>query len=133
MRRAGSGCPTRSPFPPLPAADATKDIITNYDQPAEMTATGKIVKGKPHIPAVMPSKVTGAGVAGTPDAAAVAAGLGVLPAVAVIAAFHQDAAPVPRTGPLIALPAGVTLIALWTHLADFAGAGWGWLGLAGAG
>jgi hypothetical protein len=51
-----------------------------------------------------------------PDAVAVAVGLGVLPAVAVIAAFHQDAAPVPRTGPLIALPAGAILVGLWTRL-----------------
>ena len=54
-------------------------------------------------------------VAGTPDAIAMAAGLGVLPAV-LSCHLHQDAAPVPRTGPLIALPAGVTLIGLWTHL-----------------
>ncbi len=31
----------------MPAADATKDIITDYDLPAEMTATGEIVDGKP--------------------------------------------------------------------------------------
>jgi hypothetical protein len=37
----------------MPAADATKDIITDYDLPAEMTATGEIVDGKPHIHAVM--------------------------------------------------------------------------------
>ena len=55
-------------------------------------------------------------VADTPDAVAVAVGLGVLPAVAVMAAFHQDAAPVPRAWPLVALPAGAILIGLWTHL-----------------
>jgi hypothetical protein len=37
----------------MPAADATKDIITDYGVPAEMTATGEIVDGKPHIHAVM--------------------------------------------------------------------------------
>jgi predicted DNA-binding protein with PD1-like motif len=37
----------------MPATDATKDIITDYGQPAEMTATGEIVDGKPHIHAVM--------------------------------------------------------------------------------
>jgi uncharacterized protein len=37
----------------MPAADATKDLITDYDLPAEMTATGEIVDGRPHIHAVM--------------------------------------------------------------------------------
>ena len=37
----------------MPAADAAKDIITDYALPAEMTATGEIVDGKPHIHAVM--------------------------------------------------------------------------------
>ena len=37
----------------MPAADATKDVLTDYDMPAEMTATGEIVDGKPHIHAVM--------------------------------------------------------------------------------
>ena len=37
----------------MPEADATKDIITDYDLPAEMTASGEIVDGKPHIHAVM--------------------------------------------------------------------------------
>jgi hypothetical protein len=54
--------------------------------------------------------------ADAPYAIAVAVGLGVLPAVAVVAAFHQDAPPVPRAGPLIALPVGAALIGLWTHL-----------------
>jgi predicted DNA-binding protein with PD1-like motif len=37
----------------MPADDATKDVLTDYDLPAEMTATGEIVGGKPHIHAVM--------------------------------------------------------------------------------
>lgn len=37
----------------MPASDATKDIITDYELPAEMTATGEIVDGRPHIHAVM--------------------------------------------------------------------------------
>jgi hypothetical protein len=37
----------------MDAADATEDIITGYNQPAEMTATGEIVDGAPHIHAVM--------------------------------------------------------------------------------
>jgi predicted DNA-binding protein with PD1-like motif len=37
----------------MPAGDATKDIITDYELPAEMTATGEIVNGKPHVHAVM--------------------------------------------------------------------------------
>ena len=37
----------------MPASDATKDVLTDYDLPAEMTATGEIVDGKPHIHAVM--------------------------------------------------------------------------------
>jgi predicted DNA-binding protein with PD1-like motif len=36
-----------------PAGDATAHTITNYPLPAEMTATGEIVDGKPHIHAVM--------------------------------------------------------------------------------
>jgi hypothetical protein len=36
--------------------------------------------------------------------------------VFALGAFHQDAAPVPRTGPLVALPAGAILIGLWTRL-----------------
>jgi uncharacterized protein len=35
------------------ANDATRDILTEYTVPAEMTATGEIVNGKPHIHAVM--------------------------------------------------------------------------------
>jgi uncharacterized protein len=37
----------------MPAADATKDVLTDYDVPTEMTATGELVGGKPHIHAVM--------------------------------------------------------------------------------
>lgn len=37
----------------MPAHDAMKDIITDYDLPAEMTGTGEIVNGNPHIHAVM--------------------------------------------------------------------------------
>jgi predicted DNA-binding protein with PD1-like motif len=37
----------------MPAADATKDIITDYDLPAEMSGTGEVVDGKPHVHAVM--------------------------------------------------------------------------------
>ena len=36
-----------------PADDATAHTITSYPLPAEMTATGEIVDGKPHIHAVM--------------------------------------------------------------------------------
>ena len=37
----------------MPADDATKDVLTDYAVPAEMTATGEIIDGKPHIHAVM--------------------------------------------------------------------------------
>jgi predicted DNA-binding protein with PD1-like motif len=37
----------------MSAGDATKDVITDYELPAEMTATGEIVNGVPHIHAVM--------------------------------------------------------------------------------
>ena len=37
----------------MPADDATRDVITNYELPAEMTATGEIVNGRPHVHAVM--------------------------------------------------------------------------------
>jgi predicted DNA-binding protein with PD1-like motif len=37
----------------MPASDARKDVITDYELPAEMTATGEIVDGRPHIHAVM--------------------------------------------------------------------------------
>lgn len=37
----------------MPADDATKDVITEYALPAEMSGTGEIVDGKPHVHAVM--------------------------------------------------------------------------------
>ena len=37
----------------MPADDATKDIITDYALPAEMTGTGEISGGVVHIHAVM--------------------------------------------------------------------------------
>jgi predicted DNA-binding protein with PD1-like motif len=37
----------------MPAADPTKDIITDYHQPAEMSGTGEINDGTIHIHAVM--------------------------------------------------------------------------------
>ncbi len=37
----------------MPANDATQDVITEYELPAEMTATGEIVGGRPHVHAVM--------------------------------------------------------------------------------
>jgi len=36
----------------MPADDATKDIITSYDQPAEFTGTGEVLDGKVHVHAV---------------------------------------------------------------------------------
>ncbi|GAB3452586.1 PCC domain-containing protein [Actinophytocola sediminis] len=37
----------------MPADDATKDVVTEYALPAEMSATGEVVDGKPHVHAVM--------------------------------------------------------------------------------
>jgi hypothetical protein len=37
----------------MPADDATKDVITDYDLTAETTAAGEIVDGRPRIHAVM--------------------------------------------------------------------------------
>lgn len=37
----------------MPQHDATKDIITDYTLPAEMTGTGEITNGTVHIHAVM--------------------------------------------------------------------------------
>jgi predicted DNA-binding protein with PD1-like motif len=42
-----------------PAGDATAHTYSSYALPAEMTATGEIVDGKPHIHAVMAVKETG--------------------------------------------------------------------------
>lgn len=37
----------------MPKHDATKDVITDYTLPAEMTGTGEIANGTVHIHAVM--------------------------------------------------------------------------------
>ena len=37
----------------MPKRDATKDVITDYTLPAEMTGTGEITNGMVHIHAVM--------------------------------------------------------------------------------
>jgi uncharacterized protein len=37
----------------MPVGDPAKDIITDYDLPAEMTATGELVGGRVHVHAVM--------------------------------------------------------------------------------
>jgi uncharacterized protein len=37
----------------MPADDATKDIVTEYALPAEMSGTGEVVDGVPHVHAVM--------------------------------------------------------------------------------
>lgn len=37
----------------MPKHDATKDVLTNYTLPAEMTGTGEITDGTVHIHAVM--------------------------------------------------------------------------------
>ena len=37
----------------MPAADATKDVVTDYALPAEMSGTGEVVDGRPHVHAVM--------------------------------------------------------------------------------
>jgi uncharacterized protein len=37
----------------MPADDASKDVITEYGFPAEMSGTGEIVDGKLHVHAVM--------------------------------------------------------------------------------
>jgi predicted DNA-binding protein with PD1-like motif len=37
----------------MPAHDASKDIITDYDQPAEMHGAGEVVDGSVHIHATM--------------------------------------------------------------------------------
>jgi predicted DNA-binding protein with PD1-like motif len=36
----------------MPADDATKDVLTSYDFPAEMSGTGEIVDGVIHVHAV---------------------------------------------------------------------------------
>ncbi len=37
----------------MPADDASKDILTDYRQPAEMSGTGEIIDGTVHVHAVM--------------------------------------------------------------------------------
>ncbi|HEV2782283.1 MAG TPA: DUF296 domain-containing protein [Actinophytocola sp.] len=37
----------------MPADDATKDVVTDYALPAEMSGTGEVVDGTPHVHAVM--------------------------------------------------------------------------------
>ena len=37
----------------MPAHDASADVVTDYDLPAEMSGTGEVVGGVPHIHAVM--------------------------------------------------------------------------------
>jgi uncharacterized protein len=37
----------------MPKHDATKDVVTDYARPAEMTGTGEITNGTVHIHAVM--------------------------------------------------------------------------------
>ncbi|MGH4019675.1 MAG: PCC domain-containing protein [Pseudonocardiaceae bacterium] len=37
----------------MPAGNATKDVLTDYDLPAEMSGTGEITSGTVHIHAVM--------------------------------------------------------------------------------
>jgi uncharacterized protein len=37
----------------MPAADAAKDTLTTYDQPAEMSGTGEVTDGAVHVHAVM--------------------------------------------------------------------------------
>jgi len=37
----------------MPKRDATDDILTEYHQPSELSGTGEIVDGKPHIHCVL--------------------------------------------------------------------------------
>lgn len=37
----------------MPAHDARADIITDYDQPGELTGTGEVIDGVPHVHAVL--------------------------------------------------------------------------------
>lgn len=37
----------------MPKEDASKDILTEYNQPFEMSGTGEIANGKPHIHCVL--------------------------------------------------------------------------------
>lgn len=47
----------------MPKEDAMKDIISEYDQPLELSGTGDIKDGKPHIHCVL-SKENGEAIAG---------------------------------------------------------------------
>jgi uncharacterized protein len=37
----------------MPASDATKDVLTDYELPAEMSGTGEIINGTVHVHVVM--------------------------------------------------------------------------------
>lgn len=37
----------------MPKDDAKKDILTEYHEPLEMSGTGEVIEGKPHIHAVL--------------------------------------------------------------------------------
>jgi len=37
----------------MPAHDATKDVLTDYAAPAEMSGTGEVIDGEPHLHVVM--------------------------------------------------------------------------------
>ena len=45
---AGSACISN-----MPKGDAGRDILTEYEQPMEMSGTGEIKDGKPHIHCVL--------------------------------------------------------------------------------
>ena len=40
----------------MPKNDAKQDILTNYNEPLEMSGTGEVHEGKPHIHAVLGRK-----------------------------------------------------------------------------
>ncbi|GAA1419063.1 PCC domain-containing protein [Catellatospora coxensis] len=44
----------------MPADDVTKDILTAYEQPFELTGTGEIKDGKPHLHVVLGKEGDGA-------------------------------------------------------------------------
>lgn len=37
----------------MPAHDATQDILTTYTEPLELTGTGEVVEGKPHVHVIL--------------------------------------------------------------------------------
>jgi predicted DNA-binding protein with PD1-like motif len=37
----------------MPAHDATQDILTTYTEPLELTGTGEVVDGKPHVHVIL--------------------------------------------------------------------------------